>query len=69
MYRIKNYLSQWSIMRILRLVMGIVITIQGIKSGQWIITGLGIMFTALPLFNMGCGANGSCEVPPRRREQ
>lgn len=56
-------------MRILRLVMGIVITIQGIKSGQWIITGLGIMFTALPLFNMGCRANGSCDVPQRRREQ
>lgn len=67
MNKIKIYLSQWNIMRILRLIMGIVILVQGIKSEQWIIVGLGVLFAALPLFNMGCGANGTCDVQQRRR--
>ncbi|MGB7527664.1 hypothetical protein [Sphingobacterium cellulitidis] len=67
MDKVKIYLSQWSVMRILRLVMGIVIIIQGVKSEMWLIAGLGVLFTILPLLNMGCSANGSCQVPPRER--
>lgn len=67
MDKVKIYLSQWSVMRILRLVMGIIIIIQGVKSEMWLIAGLGVLFTILPLLNMGCSVNGSCQVPPRER--
>lgn len=67
MDKVKIYLSQWSVMRILRLVMGIIIIIQGVKSEMWLIAGLGVLFTILPLLNMGCSANGSCQVPNRER--
>lgn len=67
MDKVKIYLSQWSVMRILRLVMGIIIIIQGVKSEMWLIAGLGVLFTILPLMNMGCSTNGSCQVPPRER--
>lgn len=67
MDRVRIYLAQWSIMRFLRLIMGIIIIIQGLKSEMWLIAGLGILFTMMPLLNMGCSANGNCEVPSRNR--
>lgn len=68
MDKVKIYLSQWNVMRVLRLVMGILIIIQGVKAGMWLIAGLGVLFTILPLMNIGgCSVNGSCQVPPRER--
>lgn len=66
MEKIKIYLSQWTIMRFLRLIMGILIVIQGVKAEQWLIAGIGVLFSILPLFNMGCGVNGTCDIPNRK---
>lgn len=55
----KNYLSNWNFMRIIRLVLGIVIIVQGFHAQQWMLAALGGLFTLMPLFNIGCcGATG-----------
>ncbi|MFD1166257.1 hypothetical protein ACFQ2C_11625 [Sphingobacterium daejeonense] len=65
---IKHYLAQWNIMRVLGLIMGVVIIVQGVKAEMWLIVALGILFSIRPLFNMGCSADGSCQVQPKSRK-
>ncbi|MVZ63431.1 hypothetical protein [Sphingobacterium humi] len=62
-----QYLKNWNVVRILRLVMGIIITVQGIQAGHWLIVALGALFVVLPLLNISTCASGSCEVPRHRR--
>lgn len=46
-------------MRVLRLAMGIFIIIQGLLTNQWLIAGLGGLFSLISLMNMGfCGTSG-----------
>lgn len=55
----KNYLSNWNFMRIIRLFLGIIVIIQGIQTQQWMVVALGVLFTLMPLFNIGyCGTAG-----------
>lgn len=57
---------QWSLMRILRLLMGLILFAQGIFSQQWIAALLGIGFSLMPIFNLGCGCEGSaCPYNPK----
>ncbi len=65
--KMRNYLRNWNLMRTLRLASGIVIIIQGVHAGQWIITSLGAWFTLMPLLNMGCGGASGCDLPVRRK--
>lgn len=58
----KNYLSNWNFMRIIRLVLGIVIIVQGIQAQQWILVALGGLFTLMPLFNIGCCGTAGCST-------
>ena len=62
----KEYLQGWNMTRIFRLVLGVVIVIQGIKANDWMFILLGAAFAAMPLFNVGCCANGACETPIRK---
>lgn len=53
-------------MRTLRLTIGIVIAVQGAYESQWMLVGLGAIFSLMPLFNIStCGAGG-CERPQSR---
>lgn len=55
----KKYLIQWNLFRILRLGMGIAIIVQAIYTHHTPLILLGIIFTLMPIFNIGCcGANG-----------
>ncbi|MFD1629824.1 hypothetical protein [Pseudopedobacter beijingensis] len=58
----KNYLSKWNFMRIIRLVLGIVIIVQGIQAQQWMLVALGGLFTLMPLFNIGCCGTAGCSI-------
>lgn len=58
----KNYLSQWNLMRTIRLVLGLLITGEGVKSGQWILAVFGLLFTSMAVFNIGCCAGGNCSA-------
>ena len=58
--------SNWSVIRIVRLIIGIVIIIQAIDiQNYWIILP-GIIFTVMALFNAGCGSAG-CALPSKRK--
>lgn len=39
----KNYVKSWDFMRFVRLVIGVVITVQGVVVGQWLIVGVGAL--------------------------
>lgn len=62
----KNYLRGWNLTRIIRLVIGIIVIGQGFYADQWMVVGLGALFTLLPLFNSSmCATTGSCAAPRR----
>lgn len=55
----KNYLEGWNVMRLLRLILGIIIIVQGIQGSDWSFILLGSLFSLMPIFNVGCcGASG-----------
>lgn len=64
----KKYLSDWTLPRLLRLVIGIAIIVQGILVRDGLFITLGALFSLMPLLNAGCGANGSCNRPVRGSE-
>lgn len=59
----KNYLRNWSIIRVLRLTLGIFVIIQGTIQQEWLLVILGVLFSLMPLINIGsCGITG-CKAP------
>jgi hypothetical protein len=52
--------SNWNFMRFLRLVLGVIIIIQAVIAKEWAIVVLGVAFTAMPIFNVGCCGAGGC---------
>lgn len=63
-----KYLIGWNFMRAIRLILGLVVIGQGIHAGDYLIAGLGAVFAATAIFNIGCCANaGVCNtyVNPR----
>jgi hypothetical protein len=50
----------WNWMRILRIIAGLAITIQGVYAADWLFAIAGMLFTALALLNMGCCATTGC---------
>ncbi len=65
----KNYLRNWSLMRAIRLALGIVITIQGIQAEQWLLAGFGGLFSLMPLLNIGRCGGSCCDTPTRKTNQ
>lgn len=62
---IQNIIKNWSFVRLLRLVMGIVLVVEAVKSGMWFLVAVGAVFVAMPLLNIGCCATGNCSVSTR----
>jgi len=62
---IQNIIKNWSFVRLLRLVMGIVLVVEAVKSGMWFLVAVGVVFVAMPSLNIGCCATGNCAVPTR----
>jgi len=57
-----DYLRNWGVMRILRLLLSIVIIIQGIQLGEWMLVGMGGLFSLMPLFNISCCGTSACNI-------
>lgn len=55
--------SNWNFMRFLRLGLGIAIIVQSVMAGNWAMGIVGLLFTAMPVFNMGCCGTGGCNAP------
>jgi hypothetical protein len=63
MNTIKTYLKNWSYMRILRLVFGALIIVQGFIAADWMLAGMGLLLSLLSFTNRGCcGVSGCATV-------
>ncbi|MEN5232592.1 hypothetical protein [Sphingobacterium faecium] len=59
----KKYLRNWNFMRVLRLALGILVVVQGIQTKEWLLVGFGILFSLMPLINIGCCGASGCNIP------
>ena len=60
----KTILQGWNFMRIVRLVLGIIIIIQGIIVAETITIILGVLFAGMAVANIGCCGTNGCAVNP-----
>ncbi len=58
----KNLLVNWNLMRGLRLVLGIVIVVQGIQAHETMYAIAGILLSGMAIANIGCCGVGGCAV-------
>lgn len=61
--------SNWHIMRILRVVLGIYAVVEYFATGQIILLVIGGFFLVQGIFNTGCGGAGACEWSPDRKKR
>jgi hypothetical protein len=59
-------LTNWTFSRVLRLVLGVVIIIQAIYTRDIPIGIMGLIFTMMPVFNIGCCGAGGCYTPAKK---
>jgi hypothetical protein len=64
----QTILSNWTLMRFLRLGIGIAILVQAIIAKDVLFAFLGLAFTAMPVFNIGCCGTGGCYAPQDKKE-
>ena len=60
-----DILNNWSFMRIIRVIGGSYLLINGIIDQEYVFVGLGLLILVQGVMNMGCGgacANNSCET-------
>jgi len=60
--------SNWNFIRVLRLAMGIAILVQAVMANDVLFGMIGILFTAMPVFNLGCCAAGNCAAPVQKKD-
>lgn len=59
----KNIFSNWNLMRALRLVLGIIILVQGIQASEFMYAIAGLLLSGMAIANIGCCGVGGCRVP------
>ena len=65
----KQLLSNWNFMRLMRLGLGIAITVQSALAHETTMIVIGILFTSMAVFNIGCCGVGACSTPVRKSSQ
>jgi uncharacterized membrane protein SpoIIM required for sporulation len=69
-YKMKQViLNNWNFIRFLKLGLGIAIIIQAAIAGNLTMGIAGILFTAMPLFNVGCCGKEACASPVKKSSQ
>jgi hypothetical protein len=61
----KKILSNWNFMRALRLILGVIILVQGFEAKEWMYAFAGILLSGMAIANIGCCGVGGCNVPSR----
>lgn len=61
--------SNWTFMRFLRLGLGLAVLVQAAMAKDLLFAGLGLLFVAMPVFNVGCCSAAGCDVPPRKQTE
>lgn len=57
-----NILKNWTFMRGIRLLLGVVILVQSIVTNDIMFGAMSLLLIAMPLFNFGCCSGGACGV-------
>ena len=65
----RKYLKGWDLMRVIRLMKGIIILIQGINAMEWNLIFLGGLFSLLPILNIGCCGSAGCATPKIKKDE
>jgi hypothetical protein len=65
----ETILSNWTLMRFLRLAMGIAILVQAVMAKDMLFAFAGIIFTAMPVFNVGCCGTSGCAAPAPKKQE
>ena len=65
----QTILSNWNFIRFLRLGLGIAIIVQSIMTGSWTMGIFGLLFTAMPVFNIGCCGTAGCNTPGKKSSE
>ncbi|MEO6732565.1 MAG: hypothetical protein ABIN01_15200 [Ferruginibacter sp.] len=63
----QSIFRNWNFMRLFRLAMGIAIVVQSVITHQWIMGIVGVLFTCMPIFNIGCCGTGGCAIPVAKK--
>jgi hypothetical protein len=66
MNMLKSIMINWNFMRLLRLGLGIAIIVQAAYAGDRAMGIIGVLFTALPVFNIGCCGACACVAQPAK---
>ena len=56
----KNLLKNWNLMRVIRLVFGVYVIVQGVSNRDMSYLLIGTLFTLMPIFNLGCCSTSGC---------
>ena len=59
----QRVVSNWNVMRIIRLGLGILVIVQSIQFKEYWFVLMGLLLAGLALFDLGC-ASGACGMPP-----
>ena len=65
----QTILRNWNFMRFLRLALGIAIIVQSAMNGNCAMGLVGLLFTAMPVFNIGCCGTSGCNTPIKQSKQ
>lgn len=57
----RAFLSNWNLVRIIHLIFGVVILVQGIAGKDFLSIAFGILFGGMAVLNMGC-CSGTCSI-------
>jgi hypothetical protein len=63
---LRNWLLKWNVMRLARLILGLMAAVQGAILQQTMLAMAGVLVALLAIFNYGCGA-ASCQVPENKK--
>lgn len=55
-------------MRLLRLGLGTAIVVQSVMAHEIVMVIVGLLFTGMAVFNIGCCGMGACSTPVQRRQ-
>ncbi len=61
--------TNWNFMRFLRLGLGIAVIVQAAMARDVTFVIVGLLFTAMPVFNIGCCGTSGCNIPQSKKEE
>ena len=64
---IQSIKGSWNFMRFIRLALGIAIIVQAAFAKDYTMGILGALFTAMPVFNIGCCGVGECATTVKKQ--